>query len=552
MPPQEQQNQEEVTMSSSLIARHAEEGTPLFYDHALSLDDGSYDSCSGNDEEIGGSSPTPTTANNNKKKKIRTRVRKASESSINNLRQSLAYNELQSMTSLSIPVVATYLLEMLPGIVSIILVGHYHHDKTEEYIDGTALAVAFMNLTAMSIGIGLATAMDTLCSQAYGAGQMDRMGTYLQTGLQVLAVFCLGIAIAFYYATDVLIALGQPVEVSQLAGEAVWALLPGVPGVFLYELLRKVLQAQNVAAPMFYVCAAANVINVTLGYFLVYHSQYGWLGASIARSVCNLSLVLMLLPYVVLSGHARTFWTGWHFREAFEGIPSFLALGIPGMLQVSFEWWAFELLGLLCGLLPNAVVSIGANAVIMNVSSMVFMLYLGLSISGNVRIGNALGASDPKRARVAAFLTIGMCGLTSMLCATFLLTFRNVLPSVFTHDETIDELSSTLICVAAVFQIPDAINGAVQGVFRGSGRQNLGAKLNFVAYYGIGIPLASVLAFGFQTGVVGLWIGMTAGLSFIATVGTVLVVRSDWVQLSEDAKSRVHSAKSWSNLLDAS
>mmetsp|Transcript_22607 Transcript_22607/g.65066 ORF Transcript_22607/g.65066 Transcript_22607/m.65066 type:complete len:519 (-) Transcript_22607:51-1607(-) len=467
------------------------------------------------------------------------------------IRESLMYDELKGMTTLAVPVVATYLLEFFPGLVSIVLVGHLHSDKTEEYIDATALSVAFMNLCGLSIGIGLSTAMDTLCSQAYGAGETEKMGVYLQTGVIVLAVFSICIGITFYNATNILLALGQPAEVSELTGEAVWILLWGVPFMFAYELLRKVLQAQNIAAPMFWVSIGANIVNAGVGYVLTYHSNYGWLGASIARSVCNCSFIVLLLPYVMSSGLVKTFWNGFHLREAFDGIPQFLALGLPGAAQLCFEWWAFEVIGLICGLLPDAVVDIGANAIMMNINALMFMFYLGLSVSGNVRIGNALGAADPKRARVAALGSIGMCAAMATLLSTFLLLSRRFLPLLFTHDETIGDLASTLIVVAAIFQLPDAVNGSIQGIFRGSGRQNIGAQLNFAAYYLLGIPFGCILAFTFGLGVVGLWIGMTVALTIIAIVGTTLVVTSDWAKLSKDARSRVHNSKSWNNLLEA-
>ena len=108
-----------------------------------------------------------------------------------------------------------------------------------------------------------------------------------------------------------------------------------------------------------------------------------------------------------------------------------------------------------------------------------------------------------------------------------------------------------MIVIAAIFQLPDAVNGSVQGIFRGSGRQNIGAQLNFVAYYMLGIPFGCVLAFTFGQGVVGLWIGMTVALAIIAIVGTTLVVRSDWAKLSKEASDRVHNSKSWNNLLEA-
>lgn len=454
-------------------------------------------------------------------------------------------DEFQGMVELALPVIGTYLLEMLPGLVSIILVGHITDDPhTEQYIDATALAVMFMNLTGMSIGIGLATAMDTLCSQAYGAKETHRMGTYLQTGIIVLSVFTILVGVLFYYCKDIFLALGQPPLVSELAGLCTIYLLPGVPFLFGYELLRKVLQAQNVANPMLLVSVVANLVNVGLGYYLVYHTSWGWLGVSLARTACNITFLLLLLPYTIWSGLLDTFWTGIHVPEAMAGIPQFLSLGIPGMLQLCFEWWAFEVLSLICGVLPNAVVAIGANAVLLNIASMVYMLYLGLSISCNVRVGNALGANDPHRASLAATLTLGMAALMASGVALALLLTRAQLPLLFTHDADINNLAAKIILVAAVFQLPDSINGTVQGIFRGSGRQSMGAQLNFVAYYLLGLPLGCFLAFTWDWGVEGLWMGMTVGLLLIAVGGTTLVAKSDWPALAKEAQARIQQGGS--------
>jgi len=226
--------------------------------------------------------------------------------------------------------------------------------------------------------------------------------------------------------------------------------------------------------------------------------------------------------------------------DAVRGIPTFLSLGLPGMLQLCFEWWAFESIYLLCGRLPEAEVAIGANAIIQYIAACMYMLYLGISNAGNVRIGNALGASDAKRARIAAQLTLGLCGSMAVLGASFLATCRHRLPSLLTEDKDLQTLATQLLLVAAVFQIPDSINAAVQGCLRGSGRQTIGAVLNFVAYYGLGIPCGCLLAFVCEFGALGFWMGMTVGLIVIALVGTNLVlVQSDWEQLAKDAEKRV-------------
>ena len=278
----------------------------------------------------------------------------------------ILWDEVREMVQLAIPVIGTYILEMLPGIVSIILVGHVHGEFTKEYMDAASLAVMFVNLTALSVGFGLASAMDTLCSQAVGANEEHRIGNYLQTGFIVLsAAFCV-VFLLNYYASRILQVLGQPTLISELAGTFTLWLIPGIPFLFLYELLRKVLQAQHVAMPMLYIAIAANLINAVLGWYLVYYTQWGWLGASVARTVCNVSFCLFMVLYLWASNSFQSFWGGWHLAAALKGLPEFFSLGIPGALQLCFEYWAFECLALISGLLPNAVLAIGANAILLN------------------------------------------------------------------------------------------------------------------------------------------------------------------------------------------
>jgi Na+-driven multidrug efflux pump len=236
-------------------------------------------------------------------------------------------------------------------------------------------------------------------------------------------------------------------------------------------------------------------------------------------------------------------WEGFVLREALSptAIIEFLRIGIPGMLQVMFEWVAFEILALMCGILPGheAIVGIGAHSIIMNVSSLTWTLYQGVSVSGNVRVGNALGKGDVHRAEVASNLTLVSAIIASMINVTLLLTFRDALPWFFTSDPDIIDKARQLILIGAAFQFPDSLNCCVQGVFRGSGRQALAAKYNFVAFYIIGIPLAYIWGIHEHYGVDGLWWGITAGLSFIAIFGTIAILRSDWTKLVSEAALRL-------------
>lgn len=197
---------------------------------------------------------------------------------------------------------------------------------------------------------------------------------------------------------------------------------------------------------------------------------------------------------------------------------------------------------MLCGIFPDedeAIIAIGANAISSSVSTMIFMLYLGASMAGNIRIGNALGAGDPHRAKMAAYLALALAVFLSLLSVVFFVGFRGRLPYLFTADEDLIKKAKDLFLVVALFQIPDAVNGVIQGVFRAIGKQALAAKLNFIAYYIIGIPLGYVLAIPLGIGVEGLWLGMTAGMVFVSTVNTIILFKCDWGQISLEARKRL-------------
>ena len=343
----------------------------------------------------------------------------------------LLKDEMKSMIELAIPVIVTYLLEMLPGITTIILVGRLN-DKV--HMDATALAVMFVNMTGMSTGLGLLTAMDTLCSHAHGANQPMKMGTYLLTGMFVMTITFIIVACIIWNTTPILLAFGQHHNVAMEASQFSRFILPSIPFIYAYELFRKISQARNEATPMIISAVVSNIVNIGLGNYLVNYTSWGWLGAAVAKSVG----AILMLPTLILSmmycekGEEKMMsnvdvaaeyydneihdgalfqhlWEGFQPSQAlsFKSILRFLDLGVPGMLQVMFEWVAFELIALLCGIIPNqeeALIAIGSNAVVYNVSSFAFMLYLGTSVAGNVRIGNALGAGDAHRAEVA-------CGL---------------------------------------------------------------------------------------------------------------------------------------------
>lgn len=230
---------------------------------------------------------------------------------------------------------------------------------------------------------GMLTAMDTLCSQAFGASQSSKMGTYSLTGITVISVMFLFSGVLMWNASSILIALGQPVAVSYMAGDFIRYLTPGVPFLCIYELIQKISQSRNEARPMLISTLMCNVVNLGLGYYLVNWTTWGWTGAAVSHAVGEFVKVPTVLLCMVIglgdSGESEDttdystkgnpqdtqhylevdtgaddgdecddndveflhhIWQGFVVSEALSptAILEFLRIGVPGMLQVMFEW----------------------------------------------------------------------------------------------------------------------------------------------------------------------------------------------------------------------
>ncbi|EQC35030.1 hypothetical protein SDRG_07270 [Saprolegnia diclina VS20] len=449
-------------------------------------------------------------------------------------------DEVRHVYQLASPVVMTYVLELTPGLTSLVLVGQMAADDTKKYVDAAALSVMYLNLTGLSVGIGLATAMDTLCAQAYGAGNVKHIGLYLQTGSIVLLAAFLPVFLANFFSADILIFLQQPEDVAELAGSFSRVMALGLPFLYAYELLKKVLQCQNVTWPMLYSAIICNVVNLVAGYLLVNHTDMGYMGAAVSRTLGNMALPLSLVPYFSQAKNLA-FWPGWQIESACRGIPEFIFFGLAGMLMMIFEWWSFEIIALLSGLLPNAMVAIGANAVLVNITATVNMFYLGIAVAGNIRVGNALGANQPKRAQVSALTATALGGVVSIATGICVYAFRFVYPRFFTQDDAMLALAAQVAVVVAGFQLVNALNSAIQGALRGCGLQNYGAVINFVSYICFGLPMGYLFEFHFEMGLPGLWVGMTMGYTCAMLIGTAILYKSNWQTLADKAQERAFS-----------
>ncbi|KDO35071.1 hypothetical protein SPRG_01135 [Saprolegnia parasitica CBS 223.65] len=452
-----------------------------------------------------------------------------------------AWVEWRSLVTLSGPVIFTLLMEYLPCLTNVVLVGQMDSPHTKAYVDAASISGMYLNITSISVGLGMATAMDTLCTQAYGAGNTKKFGVYLQSALLSVGLILIPVVLLDWFAEDVLLALGQDPEISALAGIFTRYTTLGLPFLFFYELVKKLLQAYNIVLPMAAMTVLSNLLHVVLGYYLTNYTALGFYGAGLARSVSYMALPLLMVPYFCYNPVYREWHLRCNYAEAVAHLPEIFLFGIPGMLMMMMEWTAFELLTLFTGLMPNPMVTIGVNSILMNVVSIVYMIFMGISVAVNIRMGNMLGANKPRHAKLIMAMGYGLTCVAVTMTFASIYFGRFLIPELFLHDPEVTSRASWALLFLLPCHVIDALNGNSQGALRAMGHQQVATYVNAGSFYLVGIPVAAFCAFYLKWSVEGLWAGFTTGPLTACCIYLTLLSRVNWSDVAAEAVTRAET-----------
>jgi MATE family multidrug resistance protein len=191
-------------------------------------------------------------------------------------------------------------------------------------------------------------------------------------------------------------------------------------------------------------------------------------------------------------------------------------LGFPAASTVALEVGVFAAATALAGKLTP--VAAASHQIALNIAAVAFMVPLGLASAGAVRVGHAVGAQDGRRAGAAGWTAIMLGVVFTTATAAAFVAIPRTLISLFSTDAAVITLGSSLLFVAAIFQLFDGMQGVVTGVLRGVGDTRTPMLTNLAAHWLFGLPVGYSLCFGFGVGVIGLWIGLSTGLIIAGAV----------------------------------
>jgi MATE family multidrug resistance protein len=429
--------------------------------------------------------------------------------------------ELPPTVRLALPLVLAELGWMSMAIVDTVMVGHLPDSATA--MGAVSLGSNIFMVLAL-FGAGLLMGLDTLVSQAFGAGQREDCHRSLINSIYLSIALTPILAAPVWLLPNLLRSMQIDPAILALAIPYTNALAVGLFPLLLYFAVRRCLQAMNMVRIVAFALITANIINAVGNWVLIYGKwgapAMGAVGSGWSTALARLYMAGVLIGYLL--------WYDYRHRTDLLKTPvdidlprirRLLTLGYPAALQFTLESGIFALVTALIARLGP--VPLASHQIALNTVAFTYMVPLGISSAAAVRVGQAIGRKDPRAAGDAGNTAIFL-GAAFMTCASAaLLIFPHAIARMYTPATDVIRATTFLLAAGAAFQLFDGIQTVATGALRGAGDTRTPMLCHLIAYWIIGLPLGYWLCFGLDWGAFGLWAGLSLALILI---GIVLLV----------------------------
>ena len=404
-----------------------------------------------------------------------------------------------------------------------------------------SLGNSFM-FVAMSIGIGFSTAITPLIAEADSSNNFSKAKSTFKHGLFLCTIIGISMFLLLYFSKSILHSnfLDQPKEVVTLAipylDLVAFSLIP----LIIFQAFKQFSDGLSMTKYPMYATIIANIVNIILNYIFIFGKfgfpAYGIIGAAYGTLISRFIMVIYLWFLLAKKERSKRFVTNIKILVLESTmLKKITSLGAPSAMQMFFEIVIFTAAIWLSGLLgknPQA-----ANQIALNLSSMTFMVAMGLGVAAMIRVGNQKGLLKFKELRRIAFSIFLFAVILAVAFAILFFIFRFQLPKIYLDLSDVSNLNDSievvniaakLLLIASIFQISDSVQVVVLGALRGLQDVNIPTLITFISYWIIGFPISYFLGKENILGSVGIWIGLLAGLS---SASILLYLRFNYLTL---------------------
>lgn len=436
--------------------------------------------------------------------------------------------ELRSLLLLATPIIIAQLATTAMGFVDAVMAGRVSPRDLAAVALGNSIWIpVFLLMT----GILLATTPKV--AQRFGAGLHAEIGPLVRQALWLAVAVSLIASALLISAEPVLQVMNVDPQLVEPSMGYLQGIAFGFPGIALYYVLRCYSDGLGRTRPSMVIGLLGLLLNIPLNYVLIYgHFGLPALGGVGCGWASGIVMWFMALSMAAWSRWAPAYQSSRVLvrfeRPQWAVIKRLTGVGLPIGIAVFAESSIFAVIALLIGSLGPTVVA--GHQIALNISSLLFMIPYSLGMAVTVRVGQAIGAGEPRQARFAALVGLGAALVFACFSASLILLMREPIASIYTPDTAVIQIAAMLIVYAALYQFSDAIQVIAAGALRGYQDTRVTMILTLFAYWGIGLPVGYLLGltdyFGPASGPSGLWEGLIAGLTCAALMLSIRLARS--------------------------
>ncbi len=431
-------------------------------------------------------------------------------------------NHFRKIFFLAWPVCISNIGHIMVGIVDIAMVGGIDEDVFG--YSGTtaqaavALASGFYFLVLV-FGVGVSYGVTPLAAEADSSFNIDENKKLLSHCIIVNVATNAILFLVLLAISPALKLLNQPEDVVTLAIPFLNVMMLGMIPLAIFSAFKQFAEGLSFTRFAMYITIGSNLLNILFNWILIY-GKFGFTAMGIQGSCwasfwARLIMAFAMFLYIYYGRNFRNYREAFLFKEiSFARMKNIFNIGAASGLQWVFEMGAFAFALVMIGWIGKREQA--AHQIALQLVAMTYLIASGISAAASVRVGNQLGMKNILQLREAAFSAFIMIIISQLFFAILFVLFRFLIPPIFNNETEVREIVSSLLLIAALFQISDGIQIVALGALRGIKDIKIPTWITFISYWLIGLPCSYFLAFTFNFGVEGIWYGLTIALTVAA------------------------------------
>ncbi len=420
------------------------------------------------------------------------------------------HDHYRGLIKLGIPVILAQLGQVTVGIIDNMMIGHV---GTQELA-----AASFANTIfwlVIVLGTGFSYAITPLVGKARGRFEMNRVGDWFKASMWAVLSMGIFLSVVIFILSLFMDKMGQSADVILPAKEYLWIISLSIIPMMIFMGYKQFCEGLANTRVAMNIILIANLINVIFNYIFI-NGELGLpaMGLNGAGYGTLISRIFMAVSFFFVFKKGKSFKAyGEIIEKAQFAIKDFIKIwkmGVPIGAQLVMEASAFMLSTIMMGWI--SVAGLAAHQVVLSISTISFMVYLGLASSTTIRVSSLFGENKIEEMRKAGWAAIHLVILMVLIIGLVFLFLRNQLPTLFSDDPMVIALAAQFIVVMLIYQLFDGLQIVFGSILRGMSDVNIPTLYTFIAYFIVSLPMGYFCAFTFGLKEVGIWWGLPAGL----------------------------------------